>query len=262
MLRNVEKIMREAAQIMLKARPSSIQVKEGHANFVTKADRDTQAFLQERLTALLPGSEVFGEEKVNGVLGDGPTWVVDPIDGTLNYMRGLEHSAISVALTQGKALTLGAVYNPYKDEMFTAMAGGGAFLNGSPIRCSETPFERALAFFGSSPYDPAMVRATFQAVQELMLRAADIRRMGSAALDLAYVACGRAELFFEYSLSPWDYAAGSLLVREAGGTCRLMNIPGPLLDFSNPAAVFAANPPCRETAYEIVHAAYQQLKGS
>lgn len=254
MLRQMEGIMKSAAAIMLKSRPDGITSKEGHANFVTEADRRTQDFLQEALFGLLPGSLLFGEEKDNEPLGDSPTWVVDPIDGTLNYIRGLAHSAISVAFCENRQLKLAAVYNPYRDELFTAQAGQGARLNGQRISCADTPYARSLCLFGTSPYRSDLVEATFKTVRRLMTETADVRRFGSAALDLAYLAAGRADIFFEYSLSPWDYAAGKLLVLEAGGVFSLPDLRDDILDFSRPAAVFAANPVCAEQALAAVMA--------
>ncbi len=256
MLQALDRILRDAAQIMLRERPDNITSKEGHANLVTQADRKTQDALQERLLKLLPGSVMFGEEKENEPLGDGPTWVVDPNDGTLNYIHGLMHSAIAVALVEGRQARLSAVYNPYRDELFTAEKGQGAFLNGQPVRVAEHPFPRALTFYGSSPYDPSLVEATFEAVKDLMRQTADVRRFGSAILDLAYLASGRADIFFEYSLSPWDYTAGKLLVEEAGGVFRLLNLRNDQLDYSKPAAVFAANPVCAKEALELVEGHY------
>lgn len=260
MISRIEEIVREASSIMLQQGPGQVDSKEGHANFVTQADINTQHFLQKELLALLPGSQLYGEEKENQQLTDQPTWVVDPIDGTLNYIHGLGHSAISVALAENKQLQLGVIYNPYRQEMFSAQKGQGAALNGKPMACADTPFNKALAFFGTSPYDDKKVNATFQAVQLMMKKTADVRRFGSAALDLAYVACGRADIFFEFALSPWDYAAGLLLVREAGGQMELMNIQGEQLDVSRTAAVIAANPRCFEEAANLIRPIYQSIK--
>lgn len=257
MLKQLEQIIRQAASIMLQHKPSGILTKEGHANFVTEADRKTQDFLQDRLLRLLPGSVLYGEEKENAPLGDDPTWVVDPIDGTLNYIHGLDHSAISIALSEGKQVTLAMVYNPYRDELFAARAGKGALCNDQRIFCSQTPYERALSFYGTSPYNPLLVDITFSTVALLMKQTADVRRLGSAVLDLAAVACGRADIFFEYSLSPWDYTAGKLLVQEAGGVFRTMNLENHQLDFSGPAAVFAASSVCAQQAYELIESKYR-----
>ena len=256
----LEKIIRSAAQIMLSMQPQGISSKEGHANFVTEADKKTQDYLREQLLTLLPGSLLYAKEKENEALSDAPTWVVDPIDGTLNYIHSLGHSAISIALAQGRQVQLAAVYNPYRDELFTAQRGKGALLNGQPIHCSDTPFERALSFYGTSPYKPGLAKATWRAVEQLLAQTADLRRFGSAALDLCYVACGRADLYFEYSLSPWDYAAGLLLVQEAGGVVQLLNLPNDQLDFSAPAALLAANPACAQQALAIVEGAYRNCQ--
>jgi len=257
MRQQIESIMREASRIMMEKAPRHIESKEGHANFVTEADRQTQEVLQERLLALLPGSVVFGEEKDNQPLTDAPTWVVDPIDGTLNYIHGLAHSAVSVAFLEGKKALQGYVFNPFRDEFFAAEAGKGAFLNGERIRVSDTPFERALVFYGSSPYKASLVDATFRAVSRLMKQTADIRRLGAAALDLAYMACGRADIFFEYSLAPWDYAAGQLLIEEAGGVFELLNPEVVTADFKQSAAVFTSNQPCAGPGLEIVKGIYE-----
>lgn len=261
MLKNIDAVIREAGRIMLKNADARASRKEGHANFVTQADKDVQSFLLEKLTSLLPGSAFYGEEQDNSPLECRPTWVVDPIDGTMNFIRHLHHSAISVALSENKRLSLAAVYNPYRDEMFLAKSGGGATLNGRPIRCADTPFEVATVAFGSSLYEPSLVARTMKAAGSFMQKSGDLRRFGSAALDLAYVACGRVDVFFEYSLSPWDYAAGLLLVREAGGRTELLNLPGDQLDFSDKAAVFASSAACFVPARAIVMAAYNEEEG-
>ncbi len=205
----------------------------------------------------MPGSLVFGEEKDNQPLTGAPTWVVDPIDGTLNYIHGLNHSAVSIALYEGREARLACVYNPFRDELFTAEEGRGAWLNGEKMVCSPTPFERALVFYGTSPYNAALVDATFRAVNRLMKKTADIRRLGAAALDLAYVACGRADIFFEYSLAPWDYGAGQLLVKEAGGVFEVLNPEMVVADFKQSAAVFTSNQACRDQGLDIVLSEYR-----
>ncbi|MDI9520920.1 MAG: inositol monophosphatase family protein [Bacillota bacterium] len=258
MLTKLETIIKNAAEIMLKMQPKGIVSKEGHANFVTEADKKTQDFLQEELLKLLPGSVMYGEEKENEPLDDKPTWVVDPIDGTLNYIHGIGHSAVAIALAENRQLKLACVYNPYRQELFTAEKGRGAYLNGERISCSDTPYERALTSFGTSPYVPGLVDATFRAVNTLMRETADVRRFGSAILDLANIACGRGDIFFEYSLSPWDYAAGALLIREAGGRFTLLNLPDDRLDFSATAAVFTSNPQCFEKGLEVVERNYRE----
>ena len=261
MLKAIEKIIRGASAIMMREKALTVMEKEGHANFVTQTDKDVQDYLLEKLTALLPGSAFYGEEQDNEGLSDRPTWVVDPIDGTHNFIRDLHHSAISVALSVDKRLELAAIYNPYRDEIFMAQAGKGTTLNHEKVRCADTAMGQAIVAFGSSLYNPRMVRPTMAAIEEYMLTCADLRRAGSAAIDMSYVACGRLDVFFEYSLSPWDYAAGTLLVREAGGKVELLNLPGEKLDFSKPAAVFSACATCFEQAREIALRAYKLMEG-
>lgn len=257
MNQDIKTIIKNAANLIPKVAPQAFETKEGHANFVTKTDQAVQDELEKRLIALLPGSKVFGEEKKNQPLTDEPTWVVDPIDGTLNFLHGLHHSAISVALVDKRQVVKAFIYNPYREEMFEAEKGQGAFLNGERIHCANTPYQRAVVGFGTSPYEPRLVNATFKAVNTLMKECADIRRFGAAALDLAYVACGRLDVFFEFALSPWDYAAGTLLIKEAGGQVSLLNLPQDRFDASAPAAVFAANPLCAKEALQVVKAAYE-----
>jgi myo-inositol-1(or 4)-monophosphatase len=202
MLKQLGEILKAASAIMLAQQPSGIESKEGHANFVTEADKRTQEYLQRELGALLPSSTFFGEEKDNEPLTNQAAWVVDPIDGTLNYIHGLKHSAISVTLSEHRQVQLAAVYNTYRDEMFTAQKGKGAHLNGQPIQCAGTPFHHALTFYGTSPYQPGLVDTTFKSVTKLMFSTAEVRRFGSAILDLAYVACGRADIFLNSPSPP------------------------------------------------------------
>lgn len=258
MNQQIKSIIKQAAALIPRIAPPTFEAKEGHANFVTQTDQAVQDNLEKALMALLPGSKVFGEEKKNDALDDTPTWVVDPIDGTLNFLHNLHHSAISVALAENRQVVKAFIYNPYREEMFEASLGEGAFLNGERIQCANTPYQRAVVGFGTSPYEPRLVNATFVAVNTLMKECADIRRFGSAALDLAYVACGRLDVFFEYALSPWDYAAGALLVKEAGGKLVLLNQANDQLDTSGPAAVFAANAVCAGQALRVVKAAHDK----
>lgn len=237
-------LLTQAGARLLNEDGYAVTAKPGHANYVTDADRHTQAFLRERLEALCPGSRFIGEEQANEPLTDAPTWVVDPIDGTTNFIHGYRCSAISAALLVNRKPALGCVYQPYTREAFSAEAGGGAFLNGEPIHVSQYPLEKALVGFGTSPYNPELFHPTLDAARRLLERAADLRRCGSAALDLCYVASGRQDAFFELILRPWDVAAGALLVTEAGGAFEM-----PLLervDFNRSSTILAANAACAD----------------
>ena len=250
MLNQLIPIAREAGKRMLSYRDAAAHRKEGHYNFVTDADVAVQKYLQKELAALLPDSRFYAEEQSNQPLTDQPTFVVDPIDGTTNFMRRRNASAVSVALLVNKAPVLGVVCNPYADEVFSAQAGKGAALNGKTIRVSSFGFENALITMGTSPYDSTLARRTLTAATRFLLEAGDLRRTGSAALDLCDVACGRTDVFFELVLQPWDVAAGSLLVKEAGGRFIYLGHEEPYSDV--PSGILAANPKCAEKALSIL----------
>ena len=144
MLEKIMQIARRAGEMILNAGSAPSHQKEGHFNFVTDADVAVQDYLKEALLSALPGACFFAEEQENEALTDAPTFVVDPIDGTLNFMRGRNLSAVSIALLEKKRPVLGVIYQPYAGEMYSASLGGGAFCNGTPIRVSDTPFDRAM----------------------------------------------------------------------------------------------------------------------
>ena len=219
---------------------SQIDQKEGHANFVTNVDREVEEYLQQALLALVPGSQVIGEEKENGVLTDAPTWIVDPVDGTTNLIHDYRCSAVSIALCENRKPAVGLIWQPYMQEMFYAEAGRGAIMNGKEIHVSETPFDKALVAFGTAPYHTELAEKSMELALAYLHSCADVRRSGSAAIDLAYLACGRHDAFFELNLKPWDYAAGSLIVREAGGVVSMPLEPGEMR-YDRPAAILASS---------------------
>lgn len=250
MLEQIQQLARKAGEIILNAHNAQSYQKEGHFNFVTDTDVAVQEFLKSGLLSLLPGSRFFAEEQENDFLTDAPTFVVDPIDGTMNFMRRRNCSLISIALLEKKIPTLAAIYNPFTSEMFTAKKGGGAYLNGAPIHVSTTPFERSLVELGSSPYDAELARTTMAAATLFLLQGGDIRRTGSAAADLCSLACGRSDIMFELMLRPWDVAAGSLLVTEAGGKFFSLGHNTPYYD--GPCGMMACNPLCEKDALRIL----------
>ena len=242
LLKNMENIVRECGKIILHADRSQNQTdaKPGHANFVTAYDKKIQQLLQTRLLQLLPGASFVGEEEVtHASIDTGYAFIVDPIDGTTNFIKDCRMSAVSVALTLDGERYMGVVHNPYLDEMFTAIKGQGAFLNGAPIHVSSQPLKNGIVLFGTAPYNEELAKKSFEMAYGYFKRAMDIRRSGSAALDLCSVAAGRAELFFELYLSPWDYAAGSLILEEAGGTA--VTIEGGPLTLREGCSVLAGN---------------------
>jgi myo-inositol-1(or 4)-monophosphatase len=192
---------------------------KGPGNFVTAADRRAEQVLREELMAARPGYSFVGEE---GGRIDGPdkthTWLVDPLDGTTNFLHGIPQFAISIGLERDGVMVAGLVYNPVSDEMFTAERGKGAFLNDQRLRVAARRRMADAVVACGLPHlgrgDLELFRGEFAAVQE---KVAGLRRFGAAALDLAFIAAGRFDIYWERNLSPWDMAAGILLVREAGG---------------------------------------------
>lgn len=217
----IQDIIIEAGKIIISKSTEDIKFKEkGMYNYVTEIDICVQEFLYKKLKNLIKDSNIIGEESSDNYYNlDKPTFIIDPVDGTTNLMYGYRHSAISVALVINKELTLGFVYNPYTKEMFGAEKGIGAFLNGELIKTSQNNYLKdSLISFGTSPYDKEKGVTTLKIVEEIYKRSKDIRRSGSAALDICYVASGRCDGFFELSLEPWDFSAGALILIEAGGT--------------------------------------------
>ncbi len=246
-------IVRRAGEIIRRREGMMVEEKEGHANFVTTIDENVQTYLLNALAKLRPDAVAIGEEKINDALTDDLTWVIDPVDGTTNLIHDYRASAVSIALLKDRVPVVGAVYNPYTDEFFYAQKGKGATLNGCPIHVSAFALSKALVGFGTSPYNAELAKASLDMAHAFLLRAADIRRCGSAALDLAHLACGRHDVFFELNLKPWDYAAGALLVMEAGGTFEMPLHEGGL-DFSKNTAIFATNGVCHDAAFAVFKA--------
>lgn len=193
--------------------------RKGPADFVSAADLKAEKILREELAHARPDYGFVGEE--SGVFSEGDgvhRWIVDPLDGTTNYLHGIPHFAISVALQKGDDIVAGVVYDPLRDEFFWAERNAGAFLNDRRLRVSsrqhmaEAVIATGMPFLGRPGHERYL--ATLQAVA---MNTAGVRRFGSAALDMAYVAAGRCDGFWEYDLNIWDIAAGIILVRESGG---------------------------------------------
>ena len=214
-------IIREAATLMTSRQSGQQQqeAKQGTANFVTETDYAVQNKIFNALRKLTPDFSLLGEESDDHQTDfSRPVWILDPVDGTTNLMFGYQHSAVSLSLYDGQSIVLAITYNPYLDELFTAVTGQGFFLNGRRQQARKTAsFDQALIGFGTTPYDRQHSQQTMSLVSQFFKQAMDIRRSGSAVLDLAYVACGRLDAFFELTLQPWDYAAGLLFISEAGG---------------------------------------------
>jgi len=226
---------------------------KGKFDPVTAVDREAEAAILSVLAQHRPNDAILAEESSSGStapMGSGRQWIVDPIDGTVNFVHSIPHLSVSVALYDGMTGLVGVVLDPLRDELFTATVGEGAFLNGEPITVSEAPEIAKAVVATGFPYDHDVHAESLSVLIREMLRHVNgIRRFGSAALDLAWVAAGRFDAYWELGIAPWDGAAGMLLVREAGGI-----VTDPFGVASTPAngLVVASNGPLHEPVRTIV----------
>ncbi len=230
------KAARQAGAVMLRYihRLDSLNVVEkARQDFASEVDAQAEAEAIKELRRAHPDYAILGEE--GGAKGKSSSvWVIDPIDGTSNYLRGNPHFCVSIALVENGVPTHGVIYDPLRNELFTASRGSGATLNDKRIRVAQrASLEGAVLATGFAPRERARSGAQLDCIKVLLERAEDIRRAGSAALDLAWVACGRVDGYFEAGVKAWDIAAGMLLVREAGGhVCDYRGAAENLLDMT------------------------------
>jgi fructose-1,6-bisphosphatase/inositol monophosphatase family enzyme len=194
---------------------TDVMAKSSPTDPVTEMDHASEQLIIDTILSARPNDGLVGEEGTSKQSDSGLSWLIDPIDGTVNYMRGLPNYSISIAAEDGKGTLVGAVYDPTLGEMFTASRGNGAALNGESINCAATNLAESVIGTGFS-YLAGQRRQQAKVLQGLLPAVADIRRPGSAAVSLCWVACGRLDGFFEAGLQPWDYAAGALIATEAG----------------------------------------------
>ena len=232
------RIVKQAAGILAKG-AGSVEQKNGAANIVTDADLAVQWFLQKKLGQLIPGSGFLCEEEQVADTQKEYLWVIDPIDGTTNFVRGLPECAISVALLHNNEPVIGVVFAPRLKLLFTAVKGKGAFCCGKRIHTSQKTFAESLLCTGLCVYQKELSDPCSRIISQVHPQCSDIRRLGSCALELCYLAMGRCDLYFEIRTYPWDYAAGLLLIREAGGVLR--GYRGEDLDFSGMTMLVGAN---------------------
>jgi myo-inositol-1(or 4)-monophosphatase len=194
--------------------------KKGELDLVTAADEAAEKLIVAQIASQFPADAVIAEEGSSRDGNSGYAWIVDPLDGTTNFAHQFPHFSVSIALSRDERVVAGVVYDPMKDEFFFAQAGGGAFLNGQPMRVADRQhLSEAMAVTGFSYDRRQRMPELLGRVERILQHCQGFRRLGSAALDLAYVACGRFDLFLEDGLHAWDMAAGLLLVTEAGGLC-------------------------------------------
>jgi myo-inositol-1(or 4)-monophosphatase len=229
----VASIADDAAELALTRRREGVSVaatKSSPVDVVTAADREVEAYIRGRVAAERPGDGFLGEESAAATGTSGLTWVVDPIDGTVNFLYDIPRWAVSVAVVEGGTdpatwrILAGCVVNPSTGEAYAAESGGGATLNGAPIEVSDSPsLAQSLVATGFG-YDADRRREQAASVQRLIGEVRDIRRLGAASLDLCSVACGQIDLYYERGLSPWDFAAGALIAAEAGAVVEVADV--------------------------------------
>ncbi len=234
-------------------------VLKGHNSLVSYVDKTSEERLVERLQALWPGCAFLTEEQTVAQGSAEVQWIIDPLDGTTNYLHGLPCFAISVALQVAGKLVAGVVYGPAQDELFVAWQGGGAWCNGRRVRVrANDRLAEALLATGFPYHDYRFVEPYLRALQHFMRHTRGLRRWGAAAIDLAWTACGRYDGFFEYGLNCWDVAAGIVLVREAGGL--VSDFEGDVRGASSGQQIVAASPAVHRAMLEVLAAAFSTGK--
>lgn len=243
MLTEIREIVKEAGQILRNAHAGSknISEKSGYANFVTAFDCQIQEFLVERLKAVFPEAGFIGEENhMQEPLGEGYYFIIDPIDGTTNFIHDYHHSCISVGVAYQGTGFAGVVYNPYLDEMYWAKKGEGAYCNEGRLTVKDVSLEESIVAFGCARYNSEETDRSFDFAKKLYLQSHGIRNGGSSTLDICRIASGRNGLYFEMLLQPWDYAAASVILEEAGGVITTMD--GTPITLDAPCSILAGSP--------------------
>ena len=241
----IEKILpviQEVADKYLIREDSQHITVKGDSNFVTEVDTNIEKAMKERLSTLYPTIQFMGEESDNQDIDfSNPLWILDPVDGTSNLIHDFHNSSMSLALAVEKQVVFGVIYHYSTKEYFYAKKGEGAFVNGLPIQVSNTTeLSHSLVSFGTSPYDKATLgEKNCETLKQIFFLCEDIRRIGSAAIELAYVAAGRVDIYLERNLKPWDYAAAIIIIEEAGGI--ITDYAGQAIDISKPCDILAGN---------------------
>jgi myo-inositol-1(or 4)-monophosphatase len=204
-----------------------VTAKSSPTDLVSEADHAAERLIRDRLAAARPGDGFLGEEGGNATGSSGLRWVVDPLDGTINFLFGIPQWAVSIACEDETGALVGVVYDPLRDELFSAERDGSPTLDGRPITAS-TKADMATAMVGTGfGYDAEVRRAQAAIAARLLPEVRDLRRFGAAAIDLAWTACGRLDAYYEHGLNAWDLAAGGLICRQAGLAVRSLEPVGP-----------------------------------
>ena len=256
----IEEIVHSAGAILLEGSKNiskeKIHRKQGAANFVTDYDTAIQRYLIDAFREIAPGASFYGEEETEGSSHEikaGYTFYIDPIDGTTNYLFGYDHSCVSVGIALDGKIVAGFVYNPFRDEMYSAVRGEGSRLNGKRINVRDGGLGDGIAAFGCARYNCEQTETQFAVVKELFLQSLSIREGGSAALDLCRIASGANVAYFEILLQPYDYAAASIILEEAGG--EIGQGDGSPVSLDAPCMVIAGTKQAAEEVRQIVREA-------
>ena len=236
MLEKTKQIVRKASELMMRS-DFAIERKGSVENIVTSSDLAVQDFLCRELAAVLPGCGFICEEEGVNDPDKEYVWGIDPIDGTANYARGIDACAISVGLKHGDVIILAVIYSPAREEMYWAEKGKGAYCNGQPIHTSSRNFNESILCTAMSTYRKEYADVCSEIIMDAFHQCNDVRRFGAASIELCFLASGLCELYFEMRLQPWDYAAGMLILTEAGGT--ISSLDGGPLRFDGPDLVCA-----------------------
>ncbi len=254
-LQDLEVLARQAGALLKThfGRRHRVQHKDHYIDLVTEVDTATEAFLIAQIRSRFPDHHLVAEESgIHPGAQDGPRWYIDPLDGTVNYAHGMPYFAVSLAYAEPAGVRYAVVYDPWRDECFCAARGQGAWLDGRPLQVNRRTELRDSLLITGFPYDRwTNPDNNVNHFTNFLLRASGVLRLGSAALDLAYVAAGRADGFWELRLKPWDVAAGALLVQEAGGV--VTDPAGARLSLDAPAiSVVAANPALHAAMLQVL----------
>lgn len=241
-LKEIIEIVKATKGIVTDRQAAHKVTEKGLADYVTQVDMGVQEFVRKKLMEVTPDIQFMAEESKDKHFNEEKrAWILDPIDGTTNLIHDYKQSAVSLGLFDGGEIVMGVVYNPFTEELFYGEKGKGAYLNGARLFVQKTEdLGHCLVSVGTSPYDKeALAAKNFELFQRIFMKCEDIRRGGAASLDLCYVAAGRTDAYFERNLKPWDYAAGSVILKEAGG--KVTTFTGEALVFQKPCDVLATN---------------------
>ncbi len=252
MLNKIVELVKETKPIIFDREKRSNITNKGYADYVTQVDFEVQKFLSEKLAELYPDIQFMGEEgERKDIDMTKSVWILDPIDGTANLVHNFNQSAVSLGLVVNNEPILGVVYNPFSDEVFYAEKGKGAYLNGKEIHVTDSKtMKECIICAGTAPYYKDLARDTADTIYRVMCASEDIRRYGSAAIDLCNVASGRVDGFFERMLKPWDYAAGIAILTEAGGMATNYDLGS--IAYDRPDNIIASNGLIHEEFRNIV----------